>query len=61
MKTRHKDIVAEKVINVQDPDTARIVQTEVYGKDLNGNDVWILLHIPANVTFEATYAERSEA
>jgi hypothetical protein len=57
-KFRHADIRADKTLLIEDGETGVIEQLEVYGRDLSGKPVWILIHGP--ITFETRQLEAPE-
>jgi hypothetical protein len=58
-KFRHADIRADKVLLVKDASFSdHVEQMEVYGRDLSGKPVWILIHGP--ITFETRQLEAPE-
>lgn len=44
-QVRHKDIFADKVIQVNDPQTNEIISYEIYGHQHDGTKVWTIIYV----------------
>lgn len=56
-EVRHKDILADKVIQVNDSVTGQVISYEIYGRQYDGKKVWTIIHVSPDTETQTVTTE----